>query len=70
MSAREHMFWASGGIVLALALFGLATAGWFYGMPAKGLFAFIAFVVMFPSVGTIRFNWKGWKTSSTNKPLS
>ncbi len=64
------MLWAVGGIVLAMALLGLATAGWFFEMPAKGLFAFVAFVVMFPLVGVIRFNWKGWKTTSTNKLTS
>lgn len=61
MSAKEYMFWASGGMVLATVLFSLATAGWFFGMPAKGLFAFVVFVVMFPLVGDIRFNLKHWK---------
>ncbi|MNO01913.1 hypothetical protein D3C81_2221840 [compost metagenome] len=65
--ARKYFLWAVGGIVLAIALLGLATAGWFLEMPGKGLFAFVAFVVMFPLVGVIRFNWQGWKISSTNK---
>ena len=59
--AREYLLWAVGGIVLAVTLLGFATAGWYLGMPAHGLFAFIACVVMFPLVWNIHSNWKEWK---------
>ncbi|MDY1103286.1 hypothetical protein [Pseudomonas aeruginosa] len=61
MKAGEFLFWAAGGIVLAVALLSLAIAGWFFEMPARDLFAFIACVVMFPLAGNIRSNLKGWK---------
>ncbi|MFA4834508.1 MAG: hypothetical protein WC749_00350 [Dehalococcoidia bacterium] len=59
--AKEYLCWASGGIVLAVVLLGLAIAGWFFGMPARELFALIACVVMFPLVHNIHSNLKHWK---------
>jgi len=61
MNAKEHLFWISGGIGLATMLIGLSVSGWLFGMPARGLFVFIACIVMLPLAGDIYFHWKGWK---------
>lgn len=61
MSAKEHLFWMSGGMVLSTLLIGLSVSGWFFGMPARGLFVLIACVVMLPLAGDIYFHWQGWK---------
>lgn len=67
MSAREHLFWASGGILLMVALLGLAIGGRFFGMPARGLFVFIACVVLLPMTADIHSHWKGWQRQQSRK---
>lgn len=59
MNAREHLYWLCGSTFLAGTLLSLTIFGWFFGMPARELFAFIAFVAMMPLIGSIRIHWKG-----------